>query len=558
MHHDMPGGTMKALLFASAALAGAAGLTLVSGQEMTPAGPGPARFAVGSAQRDELRQLDSQLDRMARTGEMKRRIVRQDTVLPGRSHERFDQYFRGVRVVGGDVVRQSHEGMTESIFGTVHDGISISTNPTIDEERALQLFTGLAGRDLPAGRRPELVVLPKDEGGYALTWRMHIWTGEGLMHTFLDARTGAVVRQYNDLQTQAAVGTGVGVLGDTKKISTRASAGAFLADDEMRPPTIVTYDMKGNLGRTILVLFYGFPLNVSEIASDSDNHWTDAVAVDAHVHMGWTYDFLVERFGRRGLDDGDAIVRAITHPVRLSDAFNASPDELGTYFAGAFWCPDCHPDGRGLMLLGEGIPAGYRWGGRSWKPLAGALDAVSHEMAHGLTMYSSNLTYLNESGALNESFSDVIATSVEFFYHPDGQGLRKADYLIGEDVATPSLRSMADPEAYGDPDHYSRRERGSADHGGVHTNSGIPNHAFYLAIEGGTNRTSGITVEGVGAANRAQIEKVFYRAFVYLLTSDSNFAAARAATIQSARELYGVNSPAERAVTQAWTAVGVN
>jgi thermolysin len=210
-----------------------------------------------------------------------------------------------------------------------------------------------------------------------------------------------------------------------------------------------------------------------------------------------------------------------------------------------------------MLLFGEGIPAGSTLGGTQFKPLAGALDAVAHEMAHGLTDYSSRLIYRNESGALNEAFSDIVATGAEFFYHAPGQGAGRADYLIGEDVAAPSLRSMADPRALGDPDHYSARYRGTDDNGGVHWNSGIANHAFYLAIEGGTNRTSGLAVEGVGAADREQIEKVFYRAFVYFLTADATFFQARLATIQSARELYGAGSPAERAITQAWTAVGV-
>ena len=117
---------------------------------------------------------------------------------------------------------------------------------------------------------------------------------------------------------------------------------------------------------------------------------------------------------------------------------------------------------------------------------------------------------------------------------------------------------MSDPGVFGDPDHYSKRYVGTDDGGGVHTNSGIPNHAFYLAIEGGTNRTSGLSVQGVGAANREQVEKLFYRAFTQLLPSNASFSLARAATIQSARDLYGSGSSAERAVTQAWTAVGVN
>ena len=81
--------------------------------------------------------------------------------------------------------------------------------------------------------------------------------------------------------------------------------------------------------------------------------------------------------------------------------------------------------------------------------------------------------------------------------------------------------------------------------------------AFYLAIEGGTNRTSGVSVTGVGAANREQIERVFYRAFTQMLPSGATFSLARAATVQAARDLYGGGSPAERAVQQAWSAVGV-
>jgi thermolysin len=147
---------------------------------------------------------------------------------------------------------------------------------------------------------------------------------------------------------------------------------------------------------------------------------------------------------------------------------------------------------------------------------------------------------------------------VEFFTQTPGSALRQADYLIGEDVIRPGgIRSMSDPGAFGDPDHYSRRETGEEDNGGVHHNSGISNQAFYLAIEGGVNRTSGLRVDGVGAANREQIEKVFYRAFVLMMPSNATFSTARAATIKAATDLYGAGSPAERAVTGAWTAVGV-
>ena len=140
-----------------------------------------------------------------------------------------------------------------------------------------------------------------------------------------------------------------------------------------------------------------------------------------------------------------------------------------------------------------------------------------------------------------------------------GGGLRQADYAIGEDALRPGgLRSASNPLTFGDPDHYSRRFVGPEDNGFVHSNSTIASHAFYLAIEGGTNRTSGLPVQGVGGGNREQIERVFYRAFVELLPASANFSTARAATLQAARDLYGAGSAAERAVGRAWTAVGVN
>jgi Zn-dependent metalloprotease len=117
---------------------------------------------------------------------------------------------------------------------------------------------------------------------------------------------------------------------------------------------------------------------------------------------------------------------------------------------------------------------------------------------------------------------------------------------------------MAQPTAIGShSDHYSTRYLGEKDNGGVHANAGIGNNAFYLAIEGGQNGTSGIAVTGVGARNREQIEKVFYRAFTMMLPANASYSLARAATLQAARDLYGAGSAAEVAVRQAWTAVGV-
>jgi thermolysin len=275
--------------------------------------------------------------------------------------------------------------------------------------------------------------------------------------------------------------------------------------------------------------------------------------VDAHVYAGYTYDYYFKRFGRRGLDNANIRIRSFTHPVNREDATRVSINVLGTYFVNAFYAGD------GIMVYGEGLPQNLRLGGQQWNYLAGSLDVVAHELTHGVTDYSSGLIYRNESGALNEAFSDIMATSVVFFYQQAGSGAGGADYIIGNDVVTPSgIRSMRDPRSAGDPDHYSIRFTGPEDNGGVHINSGIANHAFYLAIEGGTNRTSGLSVQGIGAANREQMEKVFYRAFTQLLPANALFTTARAATLQAAQDLYSGNNAIAAALTQAWTAVGVN
>lgn len=208
----------------------------------------------------------------------------------------------------------------------------------------------------------------------------------------------------------------------------------------------------------------------------------------------------------------------------------------------------------------------------------------------------------SHGGAINEAVSDVFGTSVEFFYQPPGSGPLKADYLISEDVTgLGPFRSLNDPSSItirhdfgtiGYPDHVNKmlnyalvvtggtatnptsagfssvafanggflflfNNQGAVDGGGVHLNSTVFSHAFYLAIEGGRNATSGVSVSGVGAANRAQIEKIFFRAETQLMPNNANFQTAAAAVIQAAVDLYGAGAAPTQAVTQAMTAVGL-
>jgi thermolysin len=531
-------------------------LAVLSAAHLIPAHPsaqaGAARHAVTASDAREARAWDAQITRMLRDGQLRSRGEEADLLIEGRSHERLDQYHQGVKVFGGELVRQADGGQTVSVFGLVYTGIRVDPEPALSARQAAAVVAEITGAVVGPELAPELVVLPTDEGGYVLAYRLRVLTADDLTVFFIDAGTGKVALQYSDLQT--TVGTGQGVHNDTKKVSTTLRNGAYLALDVMRPPAIYTYDLKGNLARTQLYLNGLVTLNESDVAADDDNQWTDTAAVDAHAYAGWTYDYLYKRFNRRGLDNRDLTMTSIVHPVRREDWATVPSAVLNLYYLNAFYA------GRGIMVYGEGLPPGATMGGRQWNYFSGAVDVVAHELAHGVTDYTSDLIYRNESGALNEAFSDIIGTSVEYFYQQAGSGYLRADYLLGEDLSVPSgaFRSMANPQAYDDPDHYSKLYTGTADNGGVHSNSGIANNAFYLAVEGGANRTSGLSVQGVGASNREKIEKAFFRGFTQLLPANATFSMARAATLQAARDLYGAGSDVERAIEQAWTAVGVN
>ncbi|HXK09893.1 MAG TPA: M4 family metallopeptidase [Vicinamibacteria bacterium] len=496
-------------------------------------------------------EWSKRVDQLEAAGQLVVRLTREDTMIPGRRHERLAQRHRGVPVFGGELVRQSDAAGALTVFGTFYEGIDVDVTPRLGPAEVEGLLAAKGGR--PFGRQggPELVVLPLDSGGYRLAYRARALfpAGFDVRQTFFDAGTGEVLLDYRDIQTQAA-GLGTGVLGDPEKLSVSPGGLGFTTADRLRPPLISTYDFRFNVNR--LILFFdadASPSNLtpSDLGTSADNVWTDGAIVDAHVFAGFTYDYYYKRFGRQGLDNANIPVHGITHALRREDWRLYTTDVVLSYFTNAFYV------GEGVMYYGDGLPPTVTLDGQHVNYLAGALDVVAHELTHGVTDYSSRLTYQGESGALNESFSDVMATGVEFDFQPT-----KADYLMGEDVFSPGgIRSLANPMAFGDPDYYPERYTGSADNGGVHTNSGISSNAYYLAIEGGRHRL-GATVQGVGAAHRDQIEKVFYRAFTAFLVPSATFSQARAATIQAARELYGAGSPAETAVTQAWTAVGVN
>src|SRR5262249_11441956 len=392
-------------------------------------------------------------------------------------HERFDQFHRGVRIVGGDVTRQTTSSGTVSVFGMMHTGIDVGVDPALSAERARDAIAAAVNGRWFGELDPELLVLPLSDG-YHLAYAGQAATSLDIRTVYVDANSGALLEEYSDFISD--IGSGKGAYGDDKKVSARSASGTFLSDDPLRPAAITTYDMKGNLARTIAILTRQANVTTSDVGADSDNVWTDPTLVDAHVYAGWYYDYLFKRFGRRGLDGNNLRMAVFTHPVRQQDIGSAPPDVRGLYYINAFFCSTCGPDGRGAITLGEGAPRNF-FAGIEVKPFSAAFDVVAHELTHGVTANSSRLNgfQFSEAGALNEAFSDIFGVSAAFFQLPAGTAPVTASYVQGRDLTVPAgllSRSMANPASTRDPDFYGQRNIG----GDPHFNGTIITHAFYL------------------------------------------------------------------------------
>ncbi len=270
-----------------------------------------------------LREWSGRVDRLLASGELAVRLTRDDTMIPGRRHERLAQLHRGVPVFGGELTRQSDASGTLTVFGTLYEGIDVDVAARLSPVGAEARLAARGGRPFGSRGGPELVVLPLEGGGYRLAYRVRAFFEESLdvRQSFLDAATGELLREYGDIQKQVA-GTGTGVLGDQKKISVAPGGLGFTTSDRLRPPAISSYDFRFNLNRLILFLNAdGSPSNLaaSDLGTDDDNVWTDGALVDAHVYSGYVYDYFYKRFGRRGLDNNNIAVHSITHAFRRED-----------------------------------------------------------------------------------------------------------------------------------------------------------------------------------------------------------------------------------------------
>jgi len=288
-------------------------VALVSSGRLTSAQAG-SHLRINAISIVELRQWDSFVDTAERARDLRLRTAARDPMMPTRIVERFEQVSGNVRVWGVEMVRDSEQGVALSIFGEfVANAAGVDTQPALSVTAASAAFAAIGPSGQPGP--PELVLLPQGETTLRLAYQAVVETDDGPFRVFVDANSGAEIQRLGERQTQAAVGSGMGVLGDVKKISVLQTPNGFLTDDQLRPPLLTTYDMRGNLARTVNVIENHAPLFSSDLASDADNSWNAPPQVDAHVYAGWTYDYYYKRFGRRGLDDRDRPLVVMTNAV---------------------------------------------------------------------------------------------------------------------------------------------------------------------------------------------------------------------------------------------------
>lgn len=467
----------------------------------------------------------------------------------GQTHYRIRQYYQGipsalsvgiVHIKQGKILSLNGDFVSESQFEGKHvldeaaalklALLSLPAQKYYWEEagqnEALRLATGKADTTyFPKGK---LVYMAKGlnlAGTHRLCYQFDVMASEPLAgrSIYVDAETGEVIASNDLILHGDSKGTAVTKYSGTQKIITDSTSTTNFRLREMgRGTGIETYNLKKGTNYASGVDF-----------TDADNTWNnvnankDEVATDAHWGAEMTYDYYKNVHSRNSYDGNGAKILSYVH---YSSNYN-----------NAFW------DGV-RMTYGDGD-------GTTFTPLT-ALDVCGHEITHAVTTNTANLIYSNESGALNESFSDVFGQTIEIWARPT-----KYSWKIGEDI-TPSgngIRSMVNPNLFGHPKYYKGVSwyAGTADNGGVHTNSGVQNYWYYLIAKGstGTNeKGSAFKIDSLGIDKAA---KIAYRNLSVYLTSSATYADARIFSILSAADLFGQCSNEVIQVTNAWWVCGV-
>ena len=452
----------------------------------------------------------------------------------GYRHVRLNQTYKGLPVFGGQVVVHfDGKGTARTVNGMFHPIGELDVTPVLTGEQAVasamadQTALGKLSGAVTAG--PVLVIYARDVEptlAYQLTISYKNGNDVGLWRYWIDATTGAVLLRYNNIQTIGAPAVGAPAT-ITGKLLTQ-EGGATATIDGWRE----------NTGDYFLWSFtntwYVYDVSIPDYAYRGTNDWgtSDRTEMSAANNVQAVEDYYRDRHGRNSIDDFGMMAIANVHNTGQQNAF---------------W------DGSEMQYYDE-LPC--------------VLDVTGHELTHGVTQYSADLIYSYESGALNESMSDIFGTCVEFFYQPDGRAQYpnstpgRSDWLMGEDTAPEVgvIRDMRNPKKYDQPSKYQGTlwYKGAGDNGGVHYNSGVQNFFFYLLCEGGVGTNDDIVYYLPGIGIRAA-EKIAYLTLTSYMIPSTDYAAARDYWVAAAQETdaAGVTTNAEITVAATWAAVGV-
>ncbi|ATZ24379.1 M4 family metallopeptidase [Streptomyces lavendulae] len=466
------------------------------------------------------------------------KLVVRDVVkdADGTTHTTYERTYNGLPVLGGDLTVHAKGGVTKSVTKATNHEIKVAdtsatVTPSAAEGTAFAALSAAGGKDAKAEQGARKVIWAA-EGAPVLAYETVVGgvQSDGVtpskLHVVTDARTGAKITEWQ------AVEKGIGNTEYSGQVTlgTSQSGSNYTLTDAGRGGH-KTYDLNGGSSGTGTLF-----TSTSDTWGNGSPSNRQTAGADAAYGAQLTWDYYKNVHGRNGLrNDGVAPYSRVHY---------------GNAYVNAFWDDSCF-----CMTYGDGTGNNH--------PLT-SIDVAAHEMTHGLTSVTGNMTYSGEPGGLNEATSDIMAANVEFAANnPNDVG----DYLVGEKIdingdGTP-LRYMDKPSKDGGSKDAWYSGIGSID---VHYSSGPANHVYYLMSEGsGAKVINGVSYDSptsdglpVTAIGRDAAAKIWFRALtVGYFKSNTNYAAARTATLQAAADLYGQGSTTYNNVANAWAGINV-
>ncbi|MFO7721986.1 MAG: PKD domain-containing protein, partial [Bacteroidales bacterium] len=470
-------------------------------------------------------------------------MINDEVDFRGDIHRRVSLTYQSTPLFDGMLVLHIRNGLIYAMNGDIPAQLNLENSMVLTESAALQLALQHVGAERYKWQMPAEETLLKQQtdnpnatyypagqlklyslnqrSSYRYSWVFNIYADQPLYRAdvFVDAATGEILFEHNRIHETDVTGTAVTKYSGTRTFTTDSTGTTYRLRQVGRGNGIETYNMQKGTN-------YGNAVDFT----DSDNYWNnfnvnlDEVAADAHWGSESTYDYFYNKYNRNSINNNGFKLLSYVH--------------YDNNYANAFW------DGQ-RMTYGDG-------NGSSMGPLT-ALDITAHEITHGLTSFTADLVYQNESGALNEAFSDIFGVAVEWFAKPT-----MANWLMGENIGT-TIRSISNPKSKGLPNTYQGTYwyTGTGDNGGVHTNCGPYAYWFYILSVGGAGTNdhgqpwsvTGISIDSAAA--------IAYRTLTVYLTNSSQYIDARYYSILSAIDLFGPCSQQVASTTNALHAIGV-